>query len=56
MTTPCAAGCGNNVDTSRQHIVSHPFGATRPVRIFCSDACADDHVIAQERERLRVAS
>ena len=56
VTSPCAAECGNRVDTNREHVISHPFGATRPVRIFCSDACADDYCIAQERERQRVAS
>lgn len=56
MTTPCAAGCGHNVDTSRQHIVSHPFGMMKPERVFCSERCADDYLIARERERQRIAS
>jgi len=55
MLTPCHV-CQRPVDTYGQHIVTHPWGRSKPERVMCSDACLADYSQTQERERQRVAS
>ena len=52
---PCYV-CGTQVDTWGEHIVTHPWGRSKPERVMCSDRCLADYSLTQERERARVAS
>ena len=55
MMTPCYV-CQRPVDTTAEHVRTHPWGMAKPVRVMCSDACFVDYWQTEQRERNRVAS